>query len=150
MPAKHQGLPAKGLAHMLGREYGRRRPIRQQLAVEKQHQLKTLHGQAQVVGRHKYGQPLPAQIVQQPQHRLLCRRIHAGKRLVHQQDMRLLCQGARQKHTLLLPARQVADRALGEVGDPHVIQRRRHRRAVPFACTAEITLARKTTHHHDI
>jgi hypothetical protein len=54
------------------------------------------------------------------------RLVQVGQRLVQQQHLRLDDHGARQRHALLLAARQLVGPALRVVGQAHHVERRAH------------------------
>ncbi len=68
--------------------------------------------------------PLRAEALEQLEHSLLGAHVDAGEGLVEQQDVRLLGQGAGEEDALLLPARELADGASGEVGDAELLEAR--------------------------
>ncbi len=70
--------------------------------------------------------PLVAQAAEQLEQRHLGARVDPGKRLVHQQQRRLLGQGARDEHPLALAPGELADLTAGEGRQPHALQALRH------------------------
>ena len=110
-----EGIPEDALVEHLGRRTeGRHRAAREQ-----QQPVGELPGQREVVHGAHHGQtPLPAQLVDDLEGLHPVRQVECARRLVHQEDRRLLGQGPRQDHPLALTSRegrQVPRRQLGQL-----------------------------------
>ena len=80
-----------------------------------------------VVGHVDRGGPdLPVDAAQLPSHVGAQRRVQIGQRLVQEEHAGLADQGARQRHPLLLPARQIRGGALVQLLEPHQPERVPH------------------------
>ena len=83
-------------------------------------------GHVKIVGRHEYGHADVVEVEQQMQHLLGRLHVNARRRFVQHEQIRLRHQGAGQKDTLLLPARQIADVLAAQIGDLQTIQHIQH------------------------
>ncbi len=136
---EEERMAAEGGADVLACEHLGRPSVGDQPAVQQRDQLEALGGGHHVVGAHEDCDSAPLEAVKQVEQRLASAHVHAGEGLVEQKHMRLLGERARQEDTLLLPAREIADRTLREVGDGQLLQgagddlavRRRGRRSQP-------------------
>lgn len=76
--------------------------------------------------------------------------VDAVERLVQQQQPRLGGDRPRQQHSLALPTRQRAEPVARTLGEAHLLQRLRRRRAIGPARASEPADLPVTAHHHDL
>jgi hypothetical protein len=91
-----------------------RRTVGEDLAVDHDQAVEPLARAVEVVRRHQNREPVRDEPAHEPQQRIFGRRVDAGRRLVEQQQQRLLRDRARDECALLLPAGERADVAVGE------------------------------------
>ncbi len=85
----------------------------------------------EVVGGHQHGVTFGGEVGEEVGEELLGRAVEAGEGLVEQQHRRREGEGPGHEDALALPTRQLADRALPEVGQVDAIERLADRRPVP-------------------
>jgi hypothetical protein len=110
--------------HRVVVERGRRAHLLHHALVEHGHAVGRGHRLFLVVGDEQRGQSEPPLHSQQLLAHLHAQRlVQIGQRFVQQQQLRLDDDGARQRHALLLPARQLVGPALRVAGQPHQLER---------------------------
>ena len=77
-------------------------------------------------------------------------RIEVSRGLVEQKHLGPLGKSARQSHQFLLPARQLRDRAPGQIGDSGLLHRLFDRLDVIGARQLKASLMGASSHHHDL
>ena len=87
----------------------------------------------EVVRREDDRQPAGVEVVEQVQDLVAQAHVDARRRLVHEQQLGLAEQRARDEHALLLAARQLADVAIGEIADVELREHRGDLRALGAA-----------------
>ena len=97
-----------------GLEHVARRAVGEDLAVDDDEAVEPLGRAVQIVRRHQDGEPVRDKSAHEHQQRALGRGVDAGRRLVEQQQQRLLRDRARDERSLLLSARELADVAVGD------------------------------------
>jgi len=104
----------------------------------------------QVVMHHHDRPPFVAQSAQDVDDLAFAARIHPLERLVQNEQIRLLDQGAGQKHSLLLAARELADLPRGEVRHAHHLHRAACLEAFGTPGPPEPAEFTVSAHQHDI
>ncbi len=99
---------------------------------------------------HRDTPPALGEAVQRAQDRGLRDRVHGGQRLVHEEQLGLLRERARQEDALLLPAGEAADGAVGQRLHAHLNERRRRRIALGARHAPPRAHAAVTGHADDI
>ena len=97
--------------------------------VQHHHRVGQLLGLVQVVGAQHDADPVAAQPADQVPGAAPGLRVHAGGRLVEEQQLRTRDQRHRQRQPLLLAAGQPLDRRAGHLGQPHLRRAARRRPA---------------------
>ena len=90
------------------------------------------------------------QLLEQGQNRALGGHVDAGEGLVHEVDAGVLGQGAGEEDALLLAAGKLADLAVGEVADAHLVEAVERLLAVRRLRPAEPAQVAVETHEHDV
>lgn len=86
----------------------------------------------EVVCGHQGGLALAAQPVEHTGDDLAAGGVHGAQGLVEQQQVGVLHEGAGEQGALLLPARELADLPIGQLGEPRLIEHLGH--ALPVGC----------------
>src|SRR5262249_50348463 len=118
--------------------------------VEQDPVVEILRHRAQVVMDDEHRLALVTQLLQQEEDRALGGGVHAGHRLIHKVDVRLLRQRPRQEGPLLLPAGELADLPVRQVADADLAQTLPCPGALLPAGTPEPAEPAVGPHQHDI
>ena len=127
-----------------------RRPIGQHRALDQDGPVTEFRDRAQVMRRHQHHPPFVAQLAQQVDDLVLGLHVYAGKGFVQQDHLPVLRQGTRQKDPLALPAGQLSDLAVAELGHVDAAQGVVHRRMIGGFGTAQEPHMPIAPHHYHI
>lgn len=115
MPGDLEQSAAEGLGEVLGPQYLGGGTVRDHAPTEQHHPIRSLR-LLEVVGREDHRRSSFDLGIDDPQDGFLARQVQTGDRLVEQQQTRRSDEGLRDQHTLALPARQLPERAVDEIG----------------------------------
>ena len=118
--------------------------------VDEKHTVEIICHRGQIVMHGNHRLALGSKPVQHRNDCLFRGRIDPGKGLVQEIQIRLLRQGPRQKHALLLPARKLPDLAMGEARHPDPLETGHGAGAVARPDPPQEAQFAGETHHHDI
>ena len=118
--------------------------------VEEQDEVELAGGEVEVVGGDHDGDLGCAEVIEEVEGGIEGGDIHAGEGFVHEEDVRLLGEGAGEEDALLLPTGEVADGTAAQVGDAHLAQALVNDLTVMRGGGLEPTLDIVTTHHDDV
>src|SRR5215211_270861 len=138
------------LVQQLGREYLPGRAEGDDPPVEQEGEIESLRDAREVVCRHHDGRPPLLQTPQEVEDLMLRRGVYPRYRLVQQQHLRPLRQGAREEDALLLPARELPDALAREPGHPDGLQRLPYQLLVAIPWPLQKPQRRDPAHHGDV
>lgn len=141
---------AKGLLQVLLVEGIRRLAGRQNRALDEHGAVTELRNAAEIMGGDKHDPAFVTQRFQQRDDLLFRRHVHAGERLIQQDDLAFLRQRPGQKHPLLLPAGKFADLPLAIIEHVDAFQRLLDHLVIAFRRDAQEIHVAVTAHHHHI
>src|SRR5579883_3292003 len=120
------------------------------LPIDDDHPVEPLRRTIEVVGCHEDRQPAADPLAYQREQNLFGRRIDARRRLVEEQDARLLRERARDERPLLLSARELRDVPTREAAQPQRFYRRIDDLAIVRSEAFPRTQVRKPAHRDDV
>ena len=100
--------------------------------------------------RREHGEPAARELAQQAEHRELRAHVEVVRRLVEEQELGFLREGACEVHPLALAAREGRVLAVGEFDEPRVLEAAPHDRSVEVAGSRERAEVRRAPERDDL
>jgi hypothetical protein len=134
----------------IGQDLGGRSGGEHPAILEQHEPIAVLGGEIQVVQHRDHAGTLGRQLAHAIEELDLVAQIEEARRLVEQQDRRLLGEGAREDDSLALARRQLVDRSRGEVQRAAALERLARDRQVPRRLEGEPGQVRMSPHEDDL